>query len=99
MGNLHMPISSERLIELQAECLADDIDIPEEATAWAESDVVAFFESGGTELPRKPGLAGAEIIAFYDMKRQEAASSSAVMVAALARTLYGDVQPAAPTVA
>ena len=77
--------------------MADDIDIPEEATAWLESEAIAFFESGGVELPRPSGLAGAEIQAFYDVKREEAACSSAVMVAALARTLYGGKEPPAGT--
>ena len=89
-----MPLSLERLRELQSECLADDLELPAEAVAWIESEARAYFESGGVELPRPRGLESAEIHAFYDMRREEARSSSAVMLAALAKTLGGP--PAKP---
>mmetsp|Transcript_1566 Transcript_1566/g.5053 ORF Transcript_1566/g.5053 Transcript_1566/m.5053 type:complete len:1137 (-) Transcript_1566:498-3908(-) len=45
-----MPSLAE-LKELQNECLADDVDVPPEATAWTENEARAFFESGGTVRP------------------------------------------------
>ena len=67
-----MPLTLERLRELQSECLADDLELPAEAVAWIESEARAYFESGGVELPRPRGLESAEI--HDDMP---AASSSA----------------------
>ena len=31
-----MPLTAERLKEIQDECLADDVDVPPEATAWTD---------------------------------------------------------------
>ena len=70
-----MPLTLERLRELQSECLADDLKLPAEAVAWIESEARAYFESGGVELPRPRGLESAEIHAFYDMRREEARSA------------------------
>ena len=51
--------------------MADDIDIPEEATAWVPSEAIAFFESGGNELPEiARGFEGAEIHAHYELKQK-----------------------------
>ncbi|EOD16318.1 hypothetical protein EMIHUDRAFT_210674 [Emiliania huxleyi CCMP1516] len=75
-----MPLTLERLRELQSECLADDLELPAEAVAWIESEARAYFESGGVELPRPRGLESAEIHAFYDMRREEARSSSAALL-------------------
>ena len=61
-----MPLSLERLRELQSECLADDLELPAEAVAWIESEARAYFESGGVELPRPRGLESAESHAIYD---------------------------------
>jgi hypothetical protein len=76
--------------------MADDVDIPPEAVAWIEHEARTFFESGGVELPRPRGLEGAEIHAFYDIAREDAKSSTAVMMAALARTLGAAPPAAAP---
>ena len=47
-----MPLSLEQLQSLQADCLADDVEINvERMSGWTELQVRAFFESGGTELP------------------------------------------------
>jgi hypothetical protein len=73
--------------------MADDLDIPPEAVAWIEHEARTFFESGGVELPRPCGLEGSEIHVFYDMAREDARSSTAVMMAALAKTL-GAAPPA-----
>ena len=40
-----------RLEELRADCLADDIGIEDEMLSWSEAEVMAFFESGGVERP------------------------------------------------
>eukprot|EP00967_Tisochrysis_lutea_P097273 scaffold142806_cov43-Tisochrysis_lutea.AAC.1 len=84
----HRPhFTSSCTLLLQVECMADDLDIPSEAVAWIETEARTFFESGGTEYPRPQGLEGAEIHAFFDKAREDARSSSAVMMAALAKTL------------
>ena len=63
-------MTMERLVEIQNECLADDIEIPKEATAWLEIEARAYFESGGNELPKiMGGFEGAEIHAFYEMNQ------------------------------
>ena len=74
--------------------MADDLDIPAEAVAWIEVEARAFFDSGGVEYPRPQGLEAAEIHAFYDLAREDARSSSSVMLAALTRTLGGSALPA-----
>uniref|UniRef100_A0A7S4C102 Uncharacterized protein n=1 Tax=Chrysotila carterae TaxID=13221 RepID=A0A7S4C102_CHRCT len=74
---------------MQAEFLADDLELPEEATAWMEEDAVAYFESGGTLLPRPVGLGAMELHTYYDMKRHEALGSSSVMLTALKKVFQG----------
>ena len=51
-GLAAMPLTAADLETIRDECLADDVEIPAEAVAWIEEEAVAFFESGGTELPR-----------------------------------------------
>ena len=43
--------SMERLLEIQAEMYADDIEVPVEATGWTEAQVWQYFESGGRFTP------------------------------------------------
>jgi len=74
--------------------MADDLEIPAEAKAWIEVEARAFFDSGGVEYPRPQGLEAAEIHAFYDLAREDARSSSSVMLAALTKTLGSCVPPA-----
>ena len=38
----------------QDESLADDVDVPPEATEWTENEARDFFESGGAVLPPGP---------------------------------------------
>ena len=80
----------ERLVEIQNECMADDIDIPNEAVAWVESEARAYFESGGNELPTiMGGFEGAEIHAFYDMtQRRMETTDSDTMLEALSAALF-----------
>ncbi|EOD16419.1 hypothetical protein EMIHUDRAFT_256206 [Emiliania huxleyi CCMP1516] len=46
--------SREVLKELQEECLADDVELPENADAWTVSEAREYFESGGTSRPGQP---------------------------------------------
>ena len=70
----------------QAECLADDIDIPDEAVAWVRDEAVEFFESGGSKLPRHAGIAGAEVHAWHDLQqRQFESTDTGTMLEALER--------------
>ena len=84
-------------VELEAirdECLADDVEIPAEAVAWIEEEAHAFFESGGTELPRKPGLQGAEVLAYYEVRKPTVnSSSSAFLMDALHSALRLEDEP------
>ena len=87
----------ERLKEIQTECMADDLDIPKEATAWVESEAFAYFESGGNELPTiYGGFEGAEIHAFYEInQRRMESTDSDTMLDALSAALFkttGDEQ-------
>ncbi|KAL1526392.1 hypothetical protein AB1Y20_015105 [Prymnesium parvum] len=46
-------VRRDEIISLQAACFADDVPFDEEELSqWTREEVVAFFESGGTELPR-----------------------------------------------
>ena len=45
-----MVLTMDELKDIQSECLADDVDIIEEMTAWTAAEAVAFFEV------RMPGL-------------------------------------------
>lgn len=38
----------------QMECLADDVEVPPEATQWTEDEVRTYFESGGMAWPLSP---------------------------------------------
>ena len=58
-----MPLTAERLKEIQDECLADDVDVPPEATAWTDEQAYEFFESGGKTRPWRVRGQG-EIIMF-----------------------------------
>ena len=85
-----MPIPMERLLAIQNECMADDIEIPREATAWVESEARAFFESGGNELPTiMAGFEGAEIHAFYEIsQRRLETTDQGTMMDALSAALF-----------
>ena len=55
--------------------MADDVEIPDEAVAWVESEARAYFESGGRELPTiAGGFEGAEIHAHYEVRRRAPAT-------------------------
>ena len=42
-------LSQQEILDLQAECFADDIPIPPSAASWGEERLRAYFESGGAE--------------------------------------------------
>ena len=42
-------LSVQEVLDLQAECFADDIPIPPGAASWGEERLRAYFESGGAE--------------------------------------------------
>lgn len=46
-----MPLTVSDLEQLQSQLFADDVPFPPEATAWNESEAIAFFESGGVDVP------------------------------------------------
>ena len=47
-----MPLTLEKLQELQSDAMADDVDIDlEKMSLWTEEQAVAYFESGGTVQP------------------------------------------------
>lgn len=85
-----MPLTAERLKEIQDECLADDVDVPPEATAWTDEQAYEFFESGGKTLPRiGAGFQGAEIHTFYELNQQRFESTSSdAMLDALSSALF-----------
>lgn len=84
-----MPLSRARLEDIRNECIADDIELPEEAVSWTEREAFSFFESGGVCFPRKEGLEGAETHAWHDMtQRQFETTDSGTMVEALAVALF-----------
>lgn len=61
-------------LQIQEECMADDVPIPPEAVAWVTTECYEYFESGGKQLPQiLPGFEGAEIHSHYELnqKRQE----------------------------
>lgn len=80
----------ERLLEIQNECMADDLEIPYEATAWIESEARAYFESGGQEIPTiMGGFEGAEIHAFYEINQRRMESTDQdTMLDALSAALF-----------
>lgn len=43
--------SCERLAELQADCMADDLPVANHMLSWTEEEAVYYFESGGQEPP------------------------------------------------
>lgn len=56
--------------------MADDIDIPAEAVAWVPSEAIAYFESGGNEMPQiMAGFEGAEIHAHYELSQRRMEST------------------------
>lgn len=85
-----MPLTLERIKQIQDECLADDIDVPPESVAWTEDEAFTYFESGGSALPQiGSGFAGAEIHAFYELKQRHIESMpSDSMVDALSAALF-----------
>ena len=71
----------ERLLELQAECFADDIEFPEAARTWTEAQAREFFNSAGQVVPngkgdtttaKKPELPPLELTAVGSKKRFKA---------------------------
>ena len=55
-------LPASRVLELQEECLADDVDVDLDiACRWSEEEVRAFFESGGRDVPSGSGHAGASL--------------------------------------
>ena len=46
--------SKERLLDLRAECWADDIECTDEMLIWSEAECIAFFEAGGVIAPSPP---------------------------------------------
>lgn len=84
-----MPMTMQELEDVRTDCMADDIDIPEEALSWIPSEAVKFFESGGTDYPRNRGLEGAETLAWYDLQqRQFETTDTDTMLDALAMALF-----------
>ena len=95
-----MPLTLAQLEAIRDECLADDVEIPPESVAWIEAEARAYFESGGAELPRKPGLEGAEVLAYYEVRKPTVHNSSpAFLMDALHTTLYGEDRGGAPAAA
>ena len=47
-------LTKEKLFDLQAEAMADDIDIEPEMMQWSNEQVRLFFESGGSVRPTAP---------------------------------------------
>ena len=96
-ANCTMPLTWARIKEIQGDCMADDIDPPDEATAWVESELIEYFESGGNNLPQiLGGFEGAEIHAHYEMKQKRMEHNTADdMMEALSAALFkttGDEQ-------
>ena len=42
----------DQILEIQAECMADDVATHEHMTKWDEAQVYTFFESGGQDVPQ-----------------------------------------------
>ena len=57
-GGASMP-TADVLQKLQDLYMADDVDIPPEATGWSEAEAEAFFESGGEVRPASRDAASA----------------------------------------
>jgi len=84
-----MPLTMEELKDIRDDCMADDIDIPEEAVSWVRSEAIKFFESGGSCFPRNEGLEGAETLAWYDLQQRQFETTDAdTMMDALSRALF-----------
>uniref|UniRef100_A0A6V3YT27 Uncharacterized protein n=1 Tax=Prymnesium polylepis TaxID=72548 RepID=A0A6V3YT27_9EUKA len=84
-----MPLTMDELKDIRDECMADDIDIPDEAVSWVKSEAVKYFDSGGTWLPRESGLEGAEVHAWYDVnQRQFESTDTDTMMDALSMALF-----------
>jgi hypothetical protein len=77
-------------LQIQDECLADDVEIPPEALAWVECEARAYFESGGLELPTiGGGFDGAEIRSFYELNQKHVESvGTDEMLGALSSALF-----------
>ena len=84
-----MPLTMEELKDIRDECMADDIDIPDEAVSWVKSEAVKYFESGGTWYPRHDGLDGAEVHAWHDINQRQFESTDAdTMMDALSMAIF-----------
>lgn len=47
-----MPLTEAELLDLQADAMADDVEIDlEKMSLWTAEQATAYFESGGTEEP------------------------------------------------
>ncbi len=54
-------LPAARVLELQEECLADDVEVDLQlACTWSEAQVIAFFESGGVDVPAAGGTSGGD---------------------------------------
>ena len=85
-----MPLTIAELKAIRDELCADDIDIPDEAISWIESEAHEFFESGGQQLPRKQGLQGAEVLAYYEVRKPTVHNvAPGFLMGALSSTLFG----------
>jgi len=84
-----MVLTTEDLLRVREECLADDIEIPAEAVSWVEAEAREYFESGGTKFPRHIGLEGAETHTYFERTRDEEMNSAATMLEALKMTVGG----------
>jgi len=68
----------QRILELQADLLADDLPVGEHMCAWAEDQVTAYFESGGTEVPDSAAGADAASVAPTWSEAQSSADARTV---------------------
>ena len=85
-----MPMTLAALEAIRDELCADDIDIPDEAISWIEPEAREFFESGGQQLPRKQGLQGAEVLAYYEVRKPTVHNVAPdFLMGALNSTLFG----------
>ncbi len=65
-----MPLSREELEALQAESMADDVEIElDRMSRWTADEARAYIESGGAVAPADPSAASAEgppvLVCFY----------------------------------
>lgn len=90
IANAVMPLTLAALEAIRDELCADDIAIPGEAVSWVEDEAREFFDSGGQQLPRKPGLDGAEVVAYYEVRKPTVHNvGPGFLTGALNRALFG----------